>query len=176
MVEYHTDFISKLYDILKLYLSEEESKKYSNEIANECINWTISEAKSKSILNKWSDKQFCLIYANKCYNILQHLDTSSRVNDSTLIKAIQNNISAYEIINKPLYELAPAASQKIRDKVQLQSTIVNKVKITTLHTCPVKTCKANNARFEQKQVRAADEGSTMFLCCLSCGHNWRVNN
>jgi DNA-directed RNA polymerase subunit M/transcription elongation factor TFIIS len=174
MSAYHEDFIRKLNIVLKEHLSEEAASTYATDIANECINWAIADATSKSILNKWSDKQFCVIYSNKCYNILQHLDTSSRVGDSTVINAIKNNMSAYEIVNKPLYELAPAISQVYRDKVHLQSTVVNKVKTTTLHTCPVKTCKANNAKFEQKQIRASDEGATIFLCCLSCGHNWRV--
>ncbi|KAF7323954.1 DNA-directed RNA polymerase subunit [Mycena kentingensis (nom. inval.)] len=40
--------------------------------------------------------------------------------------------------------------------------------------CPV--CGALEAYSKERQLRSADEGSTIFYTCVSCKHGWRVNN
>lgn len=48
------------------------------------------------------------------------------------------------------------------------------VAVTTLFECP--RCSERKATFRQLQIRSADEGSTLFVHCLSCGHDWRESD
>jgi len=45
---------------------------------------------------------------------------------------------------------------------------------TTNERCP--ECKHNEAYYEMKQIRAADESETRFFECVDCGHKWREDD
>jgi DNA-directed RNA polymerase III subunit RPC11 len=36
-------------------------------------------------------------------------------------------------------------------------------------------CKHDKAYFEQRQIRSADEPTTLFFKCVKCNHGWREN-
>lgn len=44
---------------------------------------------------------------------------------------------------------------------------------TTVH-CP--KCGHDRARYEMKQIRAADESETRFFTCTECDHKWREDD
>ncbi|ERG99251.1 MAG: transcription factor S-II (TFIIS), partial [Haloquadratum sp. J07HQX50] len=37
-------------------------------------------------------------------------------------------------------------------------------------------CGHDKARYEMKQIRAADESETRFFTCTECGHKWREDD
>lgn len=43
---------------------------------------------------------------------------------------------------------------------------------TRQYACP--RCKQRECDFYEMQCRSADESMTLFLTCLSCGHQWRI--
>jgi DNA-directed RNA polymerase subunit M len=45
---------------------------------------------------------------------------------------------------------------------------------TTRTTCP--ECGHDRARYEMKQIRAADESETRFFTCTECGQKWREDD
>jgi DNA-directed RNA polymerase subunit M len=45
---------------------------------------------------------------------------------------------------------------------------------TTKVRCP--ECGNDRARYEMKQIRAADESETRFFTCTECGHKWREDD
>ena len=45
---------------------------------------------------------------------------------------------------------------------------------TTTVRCP--ECGHDTARYEMKQIRAADESETRFFTCTDCGHKWREDD
>ena len=67
---------------------------------------------------------------------------------------------------------------KIIDKILPVSTflaaqeIATKVKNTFGVKCP--KCHSENVYEQSIQTRSADEISSLFYECLSCGHKWRV--
>lgn len=169
----HEKLIKDIYELLIKHVDQEVAMKYSKNLAVEVFNYSLRKSKSLNINPSWECKEFCLIYGHKAYNILLHLDVDSRVSDHTLINMIKDGILTREIIEMEIYKLAPSVSEEHRNRVSMQANIQNRLKITTLHTCRV--CGKNNASYEQKQVRSADEPSTIFLECLECHNKWKVN-
>jgi DNA-directed RNA polymerase subunit M len=45
---------------------------------------------------------------------------------------------------------------------------------TTNARCP--ECGHDRARYEMKQIRAADESETRFFTCVECDHKWREDD
>lgn len=47
---------------------------------------------------------------------------------------------------------------------------------TTSVKCPNRDCDNDRARYEMKQIRAADESETRFFTCTECGQKWREDD
>lgn len=43
--------------------------------------------------------------------------------------------------------------------------------VSNMFECP--KCSQRRSTYRQLQTRSGDEGSTMFVHCLSCGHDWK---
>ncbi|MFB6163123.1 MAG: transcription factor S [Halococcoides sp.] len=54
------------------------------------------------------------------------------------------------------------------------SEVDEEVGPTTDADCP--ECDNDRARWELKQIRAADESETRFFTCTKCGHKWREDD
>ncbi|EGN92719.1 hypothetical protein SERLA73DRAFT_127310 [Serpula lacrymans var. lacrymans S7.3] len=77
-----------------------------------------------------------------------------------------------EITTRSHPEAFPSA---LRQKRKTQTKIhQGKVLPKVSEKCPA--CGHLEAYYEEKQMRSADEGSTILYTCVSCKHGWRVNN
>jgi len=47
---------------------------------------------------------------------------------------------------------------------------------TTKVRCIDPDCDGERARYEMKQIRAADESETRFFTCVECGRKWREDD
>ncbi len=47
---------------------------------------------------------------------------------------------------------------------------------TTRAQCPNPDCDSERARYEMKQIRAADESETRFFTCVECDKKWREDD
>ncbi|KAF9221291.1 DNA-directed RNA polymerase I kDa polypeptide [Gyrodon lividus] len=77
-----------------------------------------------------------------------------------------------EIITRSHPDAFPSA---LRQKRKTQTKIhQGKVLPKVSEKCPA--CGHLEAYYEEKQMRSADEGSTILYTCVSCKHGWRINN
>ncbi|KAG2142708.1 transcription factor S-II-domain-containing protein [Suillus cothurnatus] len=77
-----------------------------------------------------------------------------------------------EITTRSHPEAFPSA---LRQKRKTQTKVhQGKVLPKVSEKCPA--CGHLEAYYEEKQMRSADEGSTILYTCVSCKHGWRVNN
>ncbi|KAH7330681.1 DNA-directed RNA polymerase I kDa polypeptide [Rhizoctonia solani] len=65
---------------------------------------------------------------------------------------------------------------QLKRTTQTKEHLDANVKTKTAETCP--KCGHKEALSQERQLRSADEGSTIFLECLNpeCRHGWRINN
>ncbi|KIJ21251.1 hypothetical protein PAXINDRAFT_159431 [Paxillus involutus ATCC 200175] len=77
-----------------------------------------------------------------------------------------------EIITRSHPDAFPSA---LRQKRKTQTKIhQGKVLPKVSEKCPA--CGHLEAYYEEKQMRSADEGSTILYTCVSCKYGWRINN
>jgi DNA-directed RNA polymerase subunit M/transcription elongation factor TFIIS len=73
------------------------------------------------------------------------------------------------------YEMNPAKTQPVRDKIQIQ--LEKKIETKSIQTMPCPSCKNRDATIIMSaQIRASDEGRTIKLKCniLDCGREWTL--
>ncbi|KAG1809854.1 transcription factor S-II-domain-containing protein [Suillus plorans] len=83
--------------------------------------------------------------------------------------------SSYENIEITTRSHPEAFPSALRQKRKTQTKVhQGKVLPKVSEKCPA--CGHLEAYYEEKQMRSADEGSTILYTCVSCKHGWRVNN
>ena len=101
----------------------------------------------------------------------------SNLKNSELIKQIKNNdILPQNVAFMTHQEMNPnhwkdMIERKIRRDESKYST--NLEASTDMFTC--RKCKSKKCTYYELQTRSADEPSTIFVSCLNCGKNWKMN-
>lgn len=148
---------------------EDETKCINLEkgIYNSCIK----EGKSRKIINKWENKQFETLYVSKLWTVMTNLKNPE------LVQQIKNNeILPQNIAFMTHQEMQPShwkdmIERKIRRDESKYST--NLEASTDMFTC--RKCKSKKCTYYELQTRSADEPATIFVSCLNCGKNWKMN-
>ncbi|KII92476.1 hypothetical protein PLICRDRAFT_473348 [Plicaturopsis crispa FD-325 SS-3] len=89
--------------------------------------------------------------------------------------AHQEPASSYENIEITTRSHPDAFPSALRQKRKTQTKVhEGEVLMKVSEKCP--ECGHGEAYFQEKQMRSADEGSTILYTCVDCKHGWRVNN
>lgn len=136
-------------------------------------NWSLKEASIRGNLQIWDDTMkddYCRRAAHCATNLTR--GPLSNGNTYLLDMILNKKIEPYSV---PFLE-----AEKIN--LPLMSKLLNYKRIRDHHDmsqyeaaseifeCPA--CNAKKSKFRQLQTRSGDEGSTLFLTCLACGHEW----
>jgi transcription elongation factor S-II len=162
--QFRRNIVTKLNAII-----EDETKCINLEkgIYNSCIK----EGKSRKIINKWENKQFETLYVSKLWTVMTNLKNPE------LVQQIKNNeILPQNIAFMTHQEMQPSQwkdmiERKIRRDESKYST--NLEASTDMFTC--RKCKSKKCTYYELQTRSADEPATIFVSCLNCGKNWKMN-
>ncbi|KAF2746582.1 hypothetical protein M011DRAFT_445523 [Sporormia fimetaria CBS 119925] len=68
----------------------------------------------------------------------------------------------------------PSSLQRKKSKIQIPMEGEMQTWALVSHTCP--QCQHPEMRFRDLQMRSADEGTTIFYHCPSCGHRFTSDN
>jgi len=84
--------------------------------------------------------------------------------------------SSYENIEITTRSHPDAFPSALRQKRKTQTKVhdADEVRLKVTELCP--SCGHLEAYSEEKQMRSADEGSTILYTCVECRFGWRVNN
>uniref|UniRef100_A0A6C0HSN5 TFIIS-type domain-containing protein n=1 Tax=viral metagenome TaxID=1070528 RepID=A0A6C0HSN5_9ZZZZ len=143
-------------------------EKFARNFEKGVFNWTISEAKNRKIIKKWTNKFFVVIYIDKLRTIMLNLT------DDIIEKINTEETNAQQVAFMTHQELNPqkwddAIQRKIlRDKSKYE---VNIEASSSSFFC--RKCHKNKTAHYQLQTRSADEPMTTFVTCLNCDARWR---
>jgi len=163
-IQFRKNIVTKLNAIIQ---DETKSINLEKGIYNSCIK----EGKSRKIINKWENKQFETLYVSKLWTVVTNLKNPE------LIHQIKNNeILPQNIAFMTHQEMLPSQwkdmiERKIRRDESKYST--NLEASTDMFTC--RKCKSKKCTYYELQTRSADEPATIFVSCLNCGKNWKMN-
>ncbi|KAF4623571.1 hypothetical protein D9613_001558 [Agrocybe pediades] len=90
--------------------------------------------------------------------------------------AYQEPASSYENVVITTHSHPEAFPSALRQKRKTQTKHHDTGDMGTLVSEKCPACGHMEAYSKEKQLRSADEGSTIFYTCTSCKHGWRVNN
>lgn len=140
------------------------------------FDWTVSKADSVGMPQ--SSSAFAELYAGKARSIAANLDPSSASHGTT---SIISRIRSGDIALTDLPRLRPEELHGDRWTEVLEHVMKRNHTIET-YRAEAKTdmfkcgrCKKRECTYTSAQIRSADEPETIFLTCIPCGHNWRLN-
>lgn len=141
------------------------------------FNWSLEQATNLRIAKNWKNPRFQKLYVEKSRSVISNLDDSSYLKNTNLGNRIQENeFFPHELPFMNPENVHPtvwaAPVEKLMKKYE--SAYEQKEEaMTEMFTCA--KCKKNKCSFYEKQIRSGDEGMTLFIRCVNCGHKWRQN-
>ncbi len=174
-------------------LSDDERQKLVRLIERSILNRAIDNAQQDNVANFWEIPGFVDIYSNVGYRVNVNLDMDSSVNcdhipnvASYLISRLvgymlKKRDASYtgEVIN-PMQvaylddmDLNPYINRHIVDQIAIRGEQRIEVKYSTMYKCG--KCGEKRVHCKEWQSRCSDEGSTLYITCLECGHEWKIN-
>jgi transcription elongation factor S-II len=138
-------------------------------------NYCIDFANANRIPLTWSCDNFFELYLAKARSIYSNINPKSYINNEKLLQRInEKEFLPHELPFMSKDQIFPEKwSDIITEEQQRYKTAyeMSEVAMTDLVKCG--KCKKNKIKFFEMQTRSADEPTTHFYTCISCGHRWR---
>jgi len=147
-----------------------DSPRLGENIEKGVFNYAIKEASSRQIIKKWQNALFCEIYLARMRSVFLNL----KKNPVLLEQVKTGEITPENFAFMTHLEMNPEQwkdriEKKIkRDRLKFTSTVEAS---TDMFSCS--RCKSKKCTYYEMQTRSADEPTTVFITCLSCGKNWK---
>ena len=163
-IQFRNNIVKKLNILI-----DDESKCVNLEkgIYNSCIK----EGKTRKIINKWENKQFETLYVSKLWTVLTNLKNQELIHQIKNNEILPQNVAfmTHQEMNPDIWK--DMIERKIRRDESKYST--NLEASTDMFKC--RKCKSKKCTYYELQTRSADESATIFVSCLNCGKNWKMN-
>lgn len=150
--------------------------KTCREIEKGIYNWCIDTAKTRNISLNWADPCFHNLYIKKSLSVLNNLDPESHIRNPDLIKSLRSHeIDAGQVASMPYEKLFPERWKDVIDRhvAKLSRSLYTPQMETDRYRC--KKCGQNRCSYYEMQIRSGDESTTIFVSCINCNNNWRIN-
>jgi len=138
-------------------------------IEKSIFNKSLEEATKMTIVKRWDNKLFVIIYLDKFKQIYFTLQNPE------IIEKIKSGIFvSKDMAFKTNQELYPEKWDKIIEdkKARLENKYFPKIEAST-DNFNCRKCKSNQCTYYQLQTRSADEPMTTYVTCINCGNRWK---
>jgi len=146
-----------------------ENEKHSTNLEKGIFNYALKEASSRKVVKKWDNQYFVQIYLDRLRSIYINLK-NPEILEQIKSESIQSHTVAFmthqEMRPDKWKELIDAKIIKDKNKFE-----INVEASTDTFTC--RKCKSNKCTYYLQQTRSADEATTIFVQCLTCGQKWK---
>lgn len=140
------------------------------------FNWSLDYSEAKGITRNWRNPLFVRVYIDKARSIVANLDPTSYINNTRLLQRLHDG----EFAPRDLAAMQPMHTCPERWKDLLDAKLRRDEKIyeekaeamTDKFKCG--KCKARKCTYREVQLRSADEPMTLLICCVNCGHRWKI--
>lgn len=150
---------------------------YAKDLEIGIYNWTIQKALDLRTPKNWKNPRFHQLYLEKARSILSNLDINGYLQNTTLTPRIQaKECLPHDVVFMNPEQVHPDVWTTTIDRfIKKYENAYEKREeaMTEMFTCG--KCKKNKCTFYEKQIRSGDEGMTLFIHCVNCGHKWRQN-
>jgi DNA-directed RNA polymerase subunit M/transcription elongation factor TFIIS len=146
------------------------NEKNSSNLEKGVFNYALKEAEYRKVVKKWDNKFFVQIYLDRLRSIFTNLkgEILQQINDGTMKPHVVAFMTHQELSPEKWDTMIKA--KIIRDKNKFETTIAAS---TDTFTC--RKCKGNQCTHYCQQLRSADEPTTIFVQCISCGNRWKTS-
>lgn len=150
-------------------------KKKCKNIEKSIYNYSLKYSDEYSIVKKWDNKYFVLIYKNKLRSLFMNISRESTTYNDLFVKNINNGLikskkvgfMTHQEINPDTWKVLIAKKVQ-RDKSKYET---NKKGASSEFKC--RKCHKRETEYIQLQTRSADEPMTTYVTCLNCGNHWK---
>lgn len=148
----------------------EETKLLAQKIEIGVYEFAVRQAAARKVVQCWDNKFFFGLYAARLRALHSNLS-----NDSDLrSRLLSGQVDTEQFKDMTHFEFQPKHWEDLLEKKRQKEKSLyntNQQPTTSLYKC--KKCKSRRCQHFEMQVRSADESTSIFLCCLDCGANWR---
>lgn len=141
-------------------------------------NWLLRTCERDGIPRYWEDKRLRYRYTNRALAI----DANMKRDDGALMARLLDPADA-AVTAKKLVEMTPQQMRPEFWEQQIERTVKRQLRRESplnlddapdgVFTCG--KCRDKKTVYRCVQIRAADEPMTVFVSCLKCGENWKVD-
>lgn len=140
------------------------------------FNWSLDKAEERRIPRNWNNSRFLELYNSKARSVAANLTTDSYVgNDRLASRITDEEFIPHEVVTMTADRVCPERWQKVIEAKIRHDEYISTAKPTAMtdqFLCG--RCKKRECSFMELQTRSCDEPASIFVCCLSCGHRWRM--
>jgi DNA-directed RNA polymerase subunit M/transcription elongation factor TFIIS len=140
------------------------------------FNWSLDKADERRIPRNWNNPRFYDLYMSKARSIAANLITDSYVGNDRLTQRIKDDeFIPHDVVTMSADRVCPERWQTVVEAKIRHDEYISTAKPTAMtdqFLCG--RCKKRECSFMELQTRSCDEPASIFVCCLSCGHRWRM--
>lgn len=138
------------------------------------FNYSLKEAKNKTIVKKWDNPYFVQIYVDRLRTIYNNIKTNNNIEKLKNKKFKPQDFAFMTHQEMDEKKWAYIIERKKREDLHRfkdeNENIIGEFKCSF---CARKGKNAYNTRYYQLQTRSADEPMTTFVQCKDCGKRWK---
>ncbi|EMF09707.1 uncharacterized protein SEPMUDRAFT_16755, partial [Sphaerulina musiva SO2202] len=116
-----------------------------------------------------------LVFCTDCGNLL-HSNTGRKEYIACDVCGMQNKDTSSKVVITHSKPSAFPSALRTRLRSDVQEVSESDMQDAATINLPCERCGHPEVKFYSRQLRSADEGSTIFYTCPKCAYKWNANN